>query len=57
MSAMEFSREMEHFFRGYPDEERKRVEADRAYQEAAKGFDVVKAQERAAYLLENDYFE
>jgi len=52
-----FRQEMEHFLRGYWDEERERVEADATYKEAAKRYDVVKAQERAAYMLETDYFE
>ncbi len=52
---MQFFQEMEHFWRGYSDEDRKRIEGYSSYREAAKTYDVVKAQEIATDILEDPF--
>src|SRR5213594_3515617 len=50
----DFEKELERFFTTRSTDQQKRVEADPRYQEAAKRFDAVKAQEIAASMLEGD---
>jgi len=52
MDAINFSTEMEHFWRGYSDEQRKRMEDYSPYREAVKNKDAIKAQEIATDILE-----
>jgi hypothetical protein len=43
---------MEHFWRGYSDEQRRKLENFTSYQEAVSDKDAIKAQEIAADVLE-----
>jgi len=45
--------EMEHFWRGYSDEQKKRIEQFTSYQEAMRNRDAIKAQEIAVSVLED----